>query len=313
MPKAISLNVGLNHVTSTEFSAEDLTHAEDDARAMFDIAAKAGFESAWKNPVTGLPEPLLGGAATFANVVKSIRDAAQKLKDNGGGVFLFTFAGHGTQKPLETGIAEPGGIDESIVLADFLLFDIVWKNDLWPTFPSNARAIVIADSCKAGGAFTALDLLMLMLRHMKDFFMSVAGMLGLRGPEPAVPSGRVVRRLDPKEQDKELQAHKEFYDQQAALAAPPQGILVSRVLLSACAANEDAVELDQHGAFTQALLDVWDDGAFPGSSGAFTDDYIGFMKAIKGKFNDPNQHPQIGQEGQPDFTNQRPFTIALPN
>jgi Caspase domain len=311
MPQAISLNVGINRVKSTVFSAEDLKRCEDDARSMFKIAANAGFESAWRNPDTDLPEPLLGDAATFDNVVGAIHNAAEKLKKVGGGVFLFTFAGHGTQKTLETGVAEPDGNDESVVLADHLLFDIVWKNDLWPSFGANARAIVIADCCRAGGAFTALDALRRSLARVKDFVMRVAETFGLRGPEPAVQSERVVRRLAPQEQEKELDAFKDFYDKQAAL--PPQGILVSRVLLSACGAREDAVELDHHGAFTQALLDVWNDGAFPGPKPEFNDNYIGFMDAIKSKFNDPNQHPQIRQEGQPDFTNQRPFSIVSPN
>ncbi len=302
MPQAISLNVGINRVISTVFTADDLKCAEDDARSMFKIAAKAGFESAWQNPTTGLPEPLLGDAATFNNVVDSIRKAAKKLED-GGGVFLFTFAGHGTQKTLKTGIAEPDGNDESIVLADHLLFDIVWENDLWPRFKAGVRAIAIADCCHAGGTLTTLE-------RLKNFIAGVAEMFGLRGPEPSVQSERVVRRLHQQEQRKELDTFKDFYDKQTALPAPSQGILVSRVLLSACGAHEDAVELDSHGAFTQALLDVWNDGAFPALNGAFTNNYIGFMDAIKSKFNDPNQHPQIRQEGQPDFSNQRPFSIA---
>ena len=310
MPQAISLNVGINRVKSTVFSAEDLKRCEDDAESMFKIAAEAGFESAWRNPATDLPEPLLGDAATFDNVTRAIHKAADEFKKNGGGVFLFTFAGHGTQKALKTGVAEPDGKDESIVLADHLLFDIVWKNDLWPAFGANVRAIVIADCCRAGGAFTGSDAFSLLLAHAKDFITRAAEMFGFRRPEPAVQSERIVRRLDPQEQEKELKAFKDFYDKQAAAPAPPQGILVSRVLLSACGAGEDAVELDAHGAFTQALLDVWNDGAFPAPNNEFTDNYIGLMDAIKGKFNDPNQHPQIRQEGQPDFTNQRPFSIV---
>jgi len=310
MPQAISLNVGINRVNSTFFTAEDLKRAEDDARSMFEIATKVGFESAWRNPATDLPEPLLGDLATFNNVVDSIHKAAKKLEDSGGGVFLFTFAGHGTQKTLKTGVAELDGKDESIVLANHLLFDIVWKNDLWPSFGANVRAIVVADCCRSGGAFTGLDAIKLSLARVKDFVMRVAEMFGLRGPKLPVQSERVVRRLDQQEQEKELEAFKDFYDKQAAGSAPPQGILVSRVLLSACGAGEDAVELDDHGAFTKALLDVWNDGAFPGLNSAFTDNYIGFMDAIKSKFNNPNQHPQIRQEGQLDFTNQRPFSIV---
>lgn len=62
------------------------------------------------------------------------------------------------------------------MLADHLLFDIVWKNDLWPSFPADTRAIVIADCYKAGGAFTEIDALKLSLGRVKDFIMHFAEM-----------------------------------------------------------------------------------------------------------------------------------------
>ena len=298
MAKGISIHVGVNEVSSTVFSAPKLNHCEDDANAMFELAKAAGFTPA---------EPLLGEKATFANVVKAIQDAATELKP--GETFLFTFSGHGSREPSDNFI-EPDGRDETIVLSDHLLLDSFWVNDLWPRFDSGVRAIVVADSCHAGGAFTLLDKLILSLISMKNFIMTrVAEMVGLRGVEPAARVPRVVRQLDEQEKKKEFKKFKDFYDMQAAVTAPPQGIRASRVILSACRAREDAVELDGHGAFTQALLDIWNQGAFPGPEGVFADNYIGFIDAIKNEFNDPNQHPELSQEGQPDFTSQRPFSI----
>jgi len=301
MAKGISIHVGVNQVTSTVFSAPKLNHCEDDANAMFDLATKAGFK----------PAVLLGKTATLANVVKAIQDAADELES--GETFLFTFSGHGSRESNDNFI-EPDGRDETIVLSDHLLLDTFWLNDLWPRFKSGVRAIVVADSCHAGGAFTALDSLILSLMSMKNFIMRrLAEMFGLRDSGSARQLRRVVRRLRDQEKKKELAAFKDIYDQQASVVAPPQGITVSRVILSACKAGEEAIELEGHGAFTQALLDIWGQGAFPGPNGVFANNYIGLMDAIKNKFNDPNQHPQLRQEGQPDFTSEPPFSITPPS
>src|SRR6185369_15992203 len=121
MPKAISIHVGVNEVTSNVFHAPPLHHAEDDAMAMFDLAKKAGFEANWKSTKTGKSSLLLGPDATYSNVTKAVLDAANDLDP--GSIFLFTFSGHGDASFLDHPAVPEDGKNETIVLTDHLLFD----------------------------------------------------------------------------------------------------------------------------------------------------------------------------------------------
>lgn len=312
MTKGISVHVGVSRPAF--FPQSELTHCEDDADAMFQIAEEAGFEST----------KLLDKDATFDNVVQAIHDAAQDLDPTG--TFLFTFAGHGTQKAGNVTAIEPDGNDESIVLADHFLFDSVWRSDLWPPFKPGMRAIAVADCCRGGGVFLILHSLIEALAgsqmqpanlvsHVEAASRSLSRTLrtldlpkSLRGSrmfftQPYVRAeitGLVVRTIPEEVRQQELDGFKDFYAKQ--LAPPSLPITVDRLFLSACEENEDAVEGEKHGAFTQALLDVWKGGKFVGN-------YRDFISEIGNKFSGTIQHPNMKPVPPPDFSNQHPFTI----
>ena len=301
MAKGISINVGINQVKSSTFSAPPLNCCEADANAMFNLACApggAGFLPGWKSPLKNQGAPLLGDDATFKNVVDAIHAAAAALDP--GDVFLFTFAGHGVQTILKPGEAEPDGVNETVVLVDHMILDSFWNSDLWPSFKPGVRAVAIADCCHGKGVFT--NLFMESLKQLFAQALKTLGFLSSADSSEAVRNGKRVREIDDAERRKELNTFKEFYDSQRAVPSPPKSIDVSRILLSACQANEDAVEDTSHGAFTQALLNVWNNGGFQG-------DYKKFIKDIRSTITGTDQHPDLAQEGQPDFTSQRPFSI----
>lgn len=75
------------------------------------------------------------------------------------------------------------------------------------------------------------------------------------------------------------------------------------ILVSACQDNQVAADGAVNGAFTEALLEVWRDGAFHG-------DYRTFHKAIQAKL-PPTQSPNLYTTGSPTeaFLGQRPLTV----
>ena len=309
-PKALSINVGLNKVTSTVFQASPLLCCEADATAMRDLAKAAGFDVDFVFPSKGKPGLLLGQDATLENVTAAIKDAAEALKLDGG-LFLFTFAGHGTFRVLEPGESEPDGQDETTVLADHMLLDNAWKNDLWPRFGANVRAVAIADCCNSRGVFTSLSMFAGRFLHSLQRSMNaIAGRLGLHARFNFAPDR--IRSISQRQRRIELKRFPKIYAEQTAVSSPTNSIVVPRIVLAACGENENAKEGPTHGRFTEALLSVWQAGAaspVPGASLVFHNTYDKFMDEIKSKFSQSSQHPQLISEGQPDFTNQHPFSI----
>jgi hypothetical protein len=313
MAKGISIHVGVNRPAF--FPQSKLTHCEDDANAMLKISKAAGFA----------PTLFLGSNATFDNVVNAIKQAAVDLNE-AGSTFLFTFSGHGTQDPTFDLTTEPDGFDETIALSDHLLFDNFWRSDLWPRFQPGVRAIAVADCCHGGGVFLILHLLSealsateaqipglaphlevasLLLSRTSRILSVRKSSLGSRMffaqpfSEPRIGQ-LIVRRIPEGARQKELDDFNEFYEKQRV--PPTKSITVERLFLAACNENEDAVEGQQHGAFTQVLLDVWDHGGFTGN-------YREFMSQIQSKFTATIQHPVIRPDPLPAFSSETPFTI----
>ena len=311
MPRAISIHVGVNQVTSNVFTAPKLEHAEDDARAMFVLAQKAGFEANWRSAKTGKSSLLLGLDATYFNVTNAVLDAANDLDP--GSIFLFTFSGHGDASFFDHPPAvpeKPGEKNETIVLTDHMLFDEVWQNELRPKFKENTRAVAVLDCCNAAGTLSSLFIL---LHNVGKHLERTAELFGLRDSTPRAASP-VVKALAAEERKKELAANEEFYTTHTTAPANPLPINVKRILLSACGAKEKALEGPNNGLFTAALLEVWNHeaAAVPDGVFAFPDSYDKFMDAIKDKFGiSDEQHPQLTAEpsGPMGFTVEHPFSL----
>ena len=280
MTKGISVNVGLNKVTSSVFHATALDGCENDAKAMRDIAVAQHFESATL---------LIGSDATLDNVVNAVKAAAGKLGT--GDLFLFTFAGHGTFKVVPASTEELDKHDESIVLTDHLLIDNFWRNELWPKFNPGVRVVAVADCCHSG---TVL---------LSDELPSLEAVKSGANRRRTRQSGQAkvkVRELADAERQKELAKFSKIYEKQLAPAG--KEINCTRIFLSACQDDQKAADGVQHGAFTRVLLDVWANGGFAGN-------YNEFMDKIKAPFNNSAQTPSITPLGSPDFSTEKPFTI----
>lgn len=284
--QGLSLHVGLNTIDPGHYGTDGaLVACEADAEDMASVARAAGFRE-----LALLKSP----DATRGAVIEAIEDAAARLK--AGDVFLFTYAGHGSQMPdFNRDEENNDGLDETMCLFDAMLVDDELYH-LWGKFHEDVRVLVVSDSCHSGSNIRVAR--------------AAAAAAAAAAAEPDRPAARL---LDPIAANRTLRQNRAFYSElQRRTRAMNEGQLVrelsqplrcSVLLLSGC--QDDQVSLDgvANGRFTQELLSVWGEGAFDG-------DYARFHGAIRDGM-PRTQRPNFYTVGQrnPAFLGQRPFSI----
>lgn len=268
MANAYDLTIGVNRITESYAQAATLRGAVNDARAVAALAARAGFHE---------EVVLLDGQATKAAVVSAIKNVAGKM--TGDDLFLLHYSGHGMLTSGATPAGNPRAGNSAWCLPDEPLLDNELF-DLWFSFAPGARVLVLSDSCHSGSA-------------IKDEILP--------------------RRLDDRAVRKSRATHPQLYARLEARSAeiarhrgpsvPQAGIL----LLSACTDEQTAGDLSDHGVFTKALLQVWNNGAFRGK------DYLDLHEQVAGLAAGYQQDPQLYPIGssvvQANFMTDRPFQV----
>ena len=255
-PKALSLHIGLNAVDPKAYAgwSGPLAACEFDANDMTALAKSQGMK----------PSTLLTKKGTRSAVLAGMRAAAKALKK--GDLFLLSYSGHGGQVPDTSG-DEADKKDETWCLYDGQLIDDELYFEL-SKFAAGVRVLVLSDSCHSG-----------------TITREIAPPPPPPGMRPKLMPNAVAMRT--------YAENKDFYDQiQAGLAkavsgangvsADPDSALAqvvasgrltttvtkfdpSVILVSGCQDNQTSMDGDHNGAFTEALLKVWNHGAFKGS------------------------------------------------
>ena len=300
MARGISIHVGLNEVDPSAFpGATPLRGCRNDAIAMCDLAKSQGFEA----------QLILDKEATFKKVVSAVGKAAEDLKDQGD-IFLFTFAGHGSQEgDADADEPAPDFKDETILLHDFMLIDDYLNRVLLPMFKPGVRVLGVSDSCHSGSLFVAPSEAIVGVQPDERLLVRDVG-LELTKCKQVVGIGRILggrRTILRATRRDHFVGSKSFYedlrkDIPSRENAPP--VKASVILLAACSDVQDALDGEPHGAFTQALLDVWGGSSFSGN-------YNDFVRSIGKKLKGVPQTPGLTAIGSPfaAFIAQRPFFI----
>ncbi|WP_102107780.1 D-Ala-D-Ala carboxypeptidase family metallohydrolase [Oceaniglobus roseus] len=292
--RGISLHVGLNTVDPVHYDGWDgrLTACEADARAMCALAETEGFET----------RMLLTAEATRGAVTAAIEEAADGLQP--GDMFLMTVSSHGGRIPDFNGDEDETGddrMDETLCLYDFQLIDDELYM-LWGRFRAGVRILMVPDTCHSGSMVRIGRPLAGLTFNIPD---TVAAAVTAAATPRAMPLGvedRVWR--------KNLEAYRKVSlglpktresDIMNPLISPVHASVLN---LGACRDDQFAMDGPAHGAFTQALLDTWQGGAFSG-------DYAAFRAAIDARIASPAQTPQLFDRlhKAPLFIDDRPFTI----
>jgi hypothetical protein len=288
--KALSLHLGLNSVSPAAYDGWDgpLAACEFDAHDMAALAKTKGM----------VPTVLLTKKATRAALLAAMRKAAKTLK--AGDLFFMSYSGHGGQMP-DTNGDEPDKKDETWCLFDGQLIDDELYFEL-SRFAAGVRILVLSDSCHSGSVTREL-------------------------PPPPPPPGQRARMMPDAVGRRVYASHQVFYDKlQAGVAAAaakayidPDTALANVgaaasavnlvgefkpavVLISGCQDNQTSMDGAHNGAFTEALLKVWNHGAFKG-------DYTAFHAKIRAGLpatQSPNLFVLGGAAG---FLKQAPFTV----
>lgn len=287
--KGMSVHVGLNTVDPGHYDGWDgrLTACEADAHAMHGIAVSEGFEATL----------LLTSDATRGNVIAEIERAAADLK--GGDMFLFTVSAHGGQIPDfnqdEDHDDEANRLDETLCLYDFQLADDELYM-LWTKFRPGVRVLMVPDTCHSG------SMVKLGPTAPAELFGRTVDM----GPKARVMPEYIADRVWRANEAVYREASKSYGALKESVMTNPLSspIRASVLNLGACKDTQFAMDGAQNGAFTGALLEVWDDGRFAG-------DYRAFRTAIDARIGSANQTPQLYETllRDPNFVVDRPFTL----
>ncbi|HEY9037683.1 MAG TPA: D-Ala-D-Ala carboxypeptidase family metallohydrolase [Roseovarius sp.] len=288
-PKGLSLHVGLNTVDPDHYDGWDgqLTACEADAHAMHGIAVSEGFEAT----------VLRTRDATRANVIAQIERAAATLE--GGDMFLFTVSAHGGRIPDfnddEDHDDEANRMDETLCLYDFQLADDELYM-LWTKFRSGVRVLMVPDTCHSGS--------------MVKFGPTAPPMLFGRpmdtGPKPRFMPLHIEDRVWRANEAEYREASRSYGAMKESVLTNPLStpIQASILNLGACKDEQFAMDGAQNGAFTGALMQVWDNGRFAG-------DYRTFRADIDARIGSASQTPQLFEKllSDPEFVLDRPFTL----
>jgi hypothetical protein len=289
-PVGLSLHIGINEVSAAHYAGwtGPLAACEFDANDMAAVAKTRGIR----------PTVLLTQKGTRARVLASIRKAAKTLK--AGDLFFMSYSGHGGQVPDVSG-EEPDKQDETWCLFDGQLIDDELYFEL-SQFKAGVRILVLSDSCHSGTVVRAAR------------------------PAPGTPEQR-PRIMPPAVGLRVYAAHKAYYDKlqrdvakaaggkvsdpdtalaqvavSTRLTAIVKKFLPSVILISGCQDNQFSMDGNHNGAFTEQVLQVWNNGGFSGNHAVF------HAKVRAGL--PPSQSPNLFTLGPAAaFLKQVPFSI----
>lgn len=282
MTTGLSLHIGLNSVDPSHYQDQygrpwsgDLVACEADANDMLAIAETQGFTTT----------TLLTTDATVESVLGALDRASKELA--AGDILFVTYSGHGGQvRDLHD--EEEDNVDETWCLYDRQLVD----DELyaaWGKFQPGVRILVLSDSCHSGTVTRVIE-------REEELLLRALETGELPRPR-SLPLGVIAGTYV---------AHREAYN--AIQDEYPSGetaeVAASVLLISGCQDAQVSLDGAFNGAFTAALRETWDDGAFVG-------DYPGFHSAIRGRM-PATQEPNYFVTGAADpvFEAQRPFAIG---
>ena len=290
-PRALSIHIGLNGVSGAAYGGWEgpLAACEFDANDMAAIAKSKGMKST----------VLLTKKATRANALAALRSAAKTLR--AGDLLFLTYSGHGGQVPDIDG-DEPDKRDETWCLYDGQILD----DELYlefSRFAAGVRLLVLSDSCHSGTVARGIPPQLETVPHMRPKLMPESVAMRTYRDHQAF--------YDKLQRDVAAAAGKPVVDPDTALAqvavsgrlsAIASKFEAALVLISGCQDNQTSMDGDHNGAFTEQVLNVWNQGRFSGN-------YAMFHARVKARM-PPTQSPNLFALGSAGaFLAQTPFSL----
>ncbi len=289
--RAHSIHIGLNAVGAEAYGGwtGPLAACEFDANDMAAIAKAKGMR----------PTVLLTKKATRARALAALRAAAKALR--AGDLLFLTYSGHGGQVPDVNG-DEVDKRDETWCLYDGQVID----DELYlefSRFAAGVRILVLSDSCHSGTVARGIPLQPETVPHQRPKLMPESVAMRTYRDHQAF--------YDKLQRDVAAAAGKPVVDPDTALAqVAVSGRLsaiaakfdASLVLISGCQDNQTSMDGDHNGAFTEQVLNVWNQGRFVGN-------YANFHARVRARM-PATQSPNLFALGAAGtFLAQTPFSV----
>ena len=288
MSKGYSLHIGLNKVDRAHYgSIPELKAAINDATVWKKFAVKSGY----------LAKSLHDKQAKSGAVKKILTDYAKKMKP--GDILLLTYAGHGGEMPNDKG----GGFDKERNDQTWCLYDRQLLDDelyeLMEAFAEGTRVLVVSDSCHSGTVMRALD----EINFSQLLAAGVARSAKSRGLLSRKLPQSIKESVDEKYRDsvyKPIQKNYKNRHQGAKVKA-------SVKLLAACQDDEETLDGEKNGIFTEALMELIHDQGFKNANCEL------LIAAVCKRYFFPK--PNFFQYGSiiPSFDKGFPFAINIAN
>ena len=290
-PRALSIHIGLNAVDADAYSGwtGPLAACEFDAADMAAIARAKDMRAT----------VLLTKKATRARALAALRAAAKALR--AGDLLFLTFSGHGGQVPDVNG-DEADKRDETWCLYDGQLID----DELYfefSRFAPGVRILVLSDSCHSGTVARGIASQPETVPHQRPKLMPESVAMRTYRDHQAF--------YDQLQRDVAAAAGKPVVDPDTALAQVAVSGRLSAIaaqfdaaliLISGCQDNQTSMDGDHNGAFTEQVLNVWNQGRFGGN-------YASFHARVRARL-PPTQSPNLFALGAAGtFLAQTPFSV----
>ncbi|MFN2437705.1 MAG: caspase family protein, partial [Chitinophagaceae bacterium] len=287
MPKGYSLHVGLNNADPAHYPGMPvLKAAVNDAKFWKKFAGLEGYIS----------KSLHDEEATAEAVKKQLADYAKKME--AGDILMLTYAGHGGDMPNE----KPAGLDKENYDQTWCLYDRQLLDDelyeCFEAFKEGTRIVIVSDSCHSGTIAKADEI------NLSDLL--VQGMT-----RSAKARGFASRKLPKKTKDTVL------YKFGSTVYKPllskyknkrkAEGVKASVKLLAACQDDEETLDGENNGIFTEAFIEILKDPDFKNA------DAETLIDEVKERYFFPQ--PNFFQYGSiiPSFDDNLPFKIDIPD
>lgn len=287
MSKGLSLHIGVNIVDKKHYGdIVELKAAVNDAKFWEGFAKKMGFKT----------RSLHNGKATSTDVLKQLKEYSTALKP--GDILMLTYAGHGGSIKNDRPSSEDNEqYDQTWCLYDRQLLD----DELYESFEAFAKGVritVVSDSCHSGTVVrvAGTNLSELLAEGIADS----AKMRGMRSRKLSKEEEALIA-MNFKET-----VYKPIQDK-FKMSSKGKGVQASVKLLAACQDDEETLDGDKNGIFTEAFMDLFKDPDFKTANGER------LIAAVRKRYYFPV--PGFFEYGGviPTYDYSFPFTIKIAN
>jgi hypothetical protein len=287
MSKGYSLHIGLNNADPAHYPGMPLLKAAvNDAKFWKSFAGTEGYTS----------KSLHDNEATADAVKKQLTDYAKIMES--GDILMLTYAGHGGDMPNE----KPAGLDKENYDQTWCLYDRQMLDDelyeCFEAFQEGTRIVIVSDSCHSGTIARVDEI-------------NLTDLLAQGMTRSANARGFISRKLPKNVKDMVL------YKFGSTVYKPllakyknkrkAEGVKASVKLLAACQDDEETLDGENNGIFTEAFIDILKKPEFNNANAEQ------LVDEVKHRYFFPQ--PNFFQYGSiiPSFDNGLPFKIDIPD